>query len=175
MTELEVEFVVVGTVVKPHGIRGGLTVEPISDMLSGLQAGDRVFVGAQRRPHAIRSLQPHKQRYLVFLDQIETRAQAEALRQAELSLRFDQAQLPPGTYFHWQLVGLDVETEDGRGLGRVSEILATGANDVYVVRSGSGKELLLPAIQSVVREVDLEQGKIIVSPLPGMLSSAEND
>ena len=76
--------------------------------------------------------------------------------------------LPPDEYYHYQLVGLTVITDQGETLGRVQEILVTGSNDVYVVKSGAGAELLLPAIRQVVQDIDLEAGRILVHLLPGL-------
>lgn len=101
---------------------------------------------------------------------IETRSQAEALRGAPLAVRREQAvALPPETYFWYQIIGLEVVDLDGRQLGRVAEVLRTGSNDVYVVRSGD-RELLLPAIRDVVRAIDLDQGRMTVELLPGLES-----
>ena len=77
-------------------------------------------------------------------------------------------ELPPGEYYHYQLVGLTVVTDQGETLGRVQEILATGSNDVYVVKSDAGAELLLPAIRQVVQDIDLATGRILVHLLDGL-------
>ena len=77
-------------------------------------------------------------------------------------------QLPPGEYYHYQLVGLTVVTDLGETLGQVQEILATGSNDVYIVKSEAGAELLLPAIRQVVQDIDLDAGRILVHLLPGL-------
>jgi 16S rRNA processing protein RimM len=76
--------------------------------------------------------------------------------------------LPEGQYYRFQLIGLSVVSRDGEELGRVTEVLSTGANDVYVVRGERG-ELLLPATDEVVREIDLETGRMLIDVLPGLL------
>ena len=83
----------------------------------------------------------------------------------------DAAPLEEGEYYHFQVIGVEVEMESGERLGRVTEVLETGANDVYVVRGPRG-EVLIPAIESVVRVLDLEAGRMVVSPLPGMLDES---
>ena len=75
--------------------------------------------------------------------------------------------LPEGTYYHYQLIGLEVRTAEGDDLGRVVEVLATGGTDVYVVHGPRG-EALLPATSEVVAAIDLEAGRMTVTPLPGM-------
>ena len=77
--------------------------------------------------------------------------------------------LPKGHYYHYQIVGLLVETEGGTVLGRVTEVLETGSNDVYLVKDDQGREFLLPALKEVIRDIDLEKGLMLVRPLPGML------
>jgi 16S rRNA processing protein RimM len=80
----------------------------------------------------------------------------------------DLGPLPDGVYYHWEIIGLRVETEEGESLGSLGQILSTGANDVYVVRTPDGSELLLPAIAEVIRKVDLESGRMMVHLLPGL-------
>jgi 16S rRNA processing protein RimM len=77
--------------------------------------------------------------------------------------------LPEGEYYHHQLIGLKVVSEQGKVLGKVTEILATGANDVYVVRAEIGPEILIPAADEFVRAVDLEHGELQVRLVPGLL------
>jgi 16S rRNA processing protein RimM len=80
--------------------------------------------------------------------------------------------LPDGDYYHHQVIGLDVVSETGRLLGKVTEILETGANDVLVVRSEAGREILLPMIEAVVREISLQDKQIHVHLIPGILDEA---
>jgi 16S rRNA processing protein RimM len=101
---------------------------------------------------------------------IDDRTAAEAMRGALVRVPIEQAvELPPGSYFWHEIVGLRVQDTRGRALGTVAEVLATGSNDVYVVRD-ERRELLIPAIKDVVREIDLEQGRILIELLPGLES-----
>ncbi len=163
------EFLAVGRVVRPHGVRGGLLVERISDLIQGVNAGQIIFLGESRVRGTVRSLRPHRGQYLLQLDEFRTRDAVDGWRDWKLYLRFEETEpLPEGTYYHWQILGLDVVTEEGEALGSVAQILETGANDVYIVRSDAGEELLLPAIEEVVKLVDLEAGVIKVRLLPGL-------
>jgi 16S rRNA processing protein RimM len=83
----------------------------------------------------------------------------------------DRPALPEGEFYYHQLLGLEIVSDEGRNLGRITGILETGANDVYIVRSTNGHELLLPAIKPVILDIDLQLGKIIVHLLPGLLES----
>jgi 16S rRNA processing protein RimM len=162
-------YIAVGRVVRPHGVRGGLLVAAISEAIHGLRPDSRAFLGEGRLPITVRFLQPHQNRYLLAADEIKNREQADSHRGAELAVQAGAVtDLPEDTYYHWQIVGLAVETEAGEPLGAVLRILETGANDVYIVGEPGGKELLLPAIQSVIRLVDLEGGRLVVRLLPGL-------
>ena len=164
-------FLAVGRVVRPHGVRGGLVAEPISEALLNLEAGAVVLLGENRSPMVFQELRRHGQRWLLWLDGIESREQAEALRGAEIALPLSAVPpLPEGTYYWWQILGMRVVSDEGQELGQVDEILETGANDVYVVRDASGAELLVPAIESVILGVNLEIGEIKVHLIPGLRS-----
>lgn len=144
-------------------------VEPISELIQSLVAGSEVFLGPNKESAEIVFLKPHRNRYLVSVDICQSREQAEARREQELYLKPGQAEeLPPGTYYHWQIVGLAVETEEGEQLGVIQRILVTGANDVYLIQTSDDEELLLPAIDEVIRQVDLEAGRMVVRLLPGL-------
>ncbi len=94
--------------------------------------------------------------------------QAQALSGKDLFIHKDRLpKLPEGEYYHFQLIGLSVETKEGKPLGTLSAILETGGNDVYVVES-EGKELLIPAIEDVIGEVDLQNRKLVVDLPEGL-------
>ena len=110
----------------------------------------------------------HGDRVILKLAGIDDRTAAEAMRGALVRVPIEQAvELPPGSYFWHEIVGLRVQDTRGRALGTVAEVLATGSNDVYVVRSAEG-ELLLPAIKDVVRAIDREHGGMTVELIPGL-------
>jgi 16S rRNA processing protein RimM len=107
---------------------------------------------------------------LLKLAQVTDRDVAETLRGKEVTIRKEDAvALPAGQFFWHQVIGLSVvDVTTQQTLGRVVDILETGANDVYVVRPPQGKEILVPAIKDVVKEIDPEQGRMLIEPLPGM-------
>lgn len=163
------EYIAVGRVVRPHGVRGVLLVEAISELIHRLEPSSQIFLGEYKRVAEVEYLRPHKDRFLLALDSLEDRDQAEEWRGSELFLRTaDSESLPEGIYYHWQIIGLEVETEEGEAMGVIQKILETGANDVYVVEQSGRKELLLPAIDEVIREVDLDGGRMVVRLLPGL-------
>ena len=157
------DYLVVGRIVRPHGIRGGLVVEQFSKLIQSIRPGSEIFLGGSTTLSIVRSIRSHRGRYLLVIEGCEDRDTAEQWRDAEIRLESgDVESLQEGEYYHWQLLGLHVCCEDGETLGEIAEILETGANDVFVVRNESGDEILLPAIESVIRDVDLEQRKVVV-------------
>jgi 16S rRNA processing protein RimM len=163
------DYVAVGRVVRPHGVRGALLIEAAPDLMQMIRPSSQVFLGQSREPVVVAAVRPHGNLHLLFLQGVEDREAAERHRGAELRLsEAEMPDLPPGTYYHWEIIGLDVVSEEGESLGRVQEILQTGANDVYVVRGPAGEEILLPAIEPVVLEVDLIAQRMRVHLLPGL-------
>jgi 16S rRNA processing protein RimM len=156
----------VGRIVAAHGLRGELKVEPLTDFPERFQRG--VVLWLEGRPRSIEGARWQKDAVLLKLAGIDTREQAERLRGKELLLP-EPGPLPAGegVYYQHDVIGLRVETVKGEALGSVADILSTGANDVYVVRGERG-ELLLPAVEDVVREVDLVAGRLVVDLLEGL-------
>ncbi|MFS8525234.1 MAG: ribosome maturation factor RimM [Limnochordales bacterium] len=166
------DFVSIGEVTAPHGVRGEVRVWPRTDFPERFQRLERVFV---RRPGrvpqelAVERARFHKGFVIVKLEGVDTRDDAETLRGALLQVPGDQVvPLPEDHYYVFQIVGLEVVDEDGRELGVVKEVLFTGANDVYVVERADGSELLLPAVKDVVLRVDVDAGRMVVRLLPGL-------
>lgn len=163
--------ILVGIVARAHGIHGEVVVEPTTDTAGRFAAG-RVFSAGfpsgRSRTLKIETSRPFQGRWLVRFEGIETRNGAETLHGAELSIRRDQvAPLPEGSYYRFDLVGLEARTSSGAVLGRVTDVFSTGANDVLTVR-GEGTEILVPLLDTVLRTVDLESGVIVLDPPPGL-------
>jgi 16S rRNA processing protein RimM len=150
-------FLVAGRLRRPHGIAGEIVLEILSDFPERFKVGRQIFVGEDHSLHTISEIRVVPEGLLVHLEGIATREQAFDLRNQLVYVRLrDLPPLPAGTYYHHQLIGLSVIDEAGQTIGLLTEILETGANDVYVVTSPEGKEILIPAVESVVQEVDLE-------------------
>jgi 16S rRNA processing protein RimM len=162
-------FLLLGRVLRPHGVRGSLLLEPLSEILETIPEGSPIYLGPERRPARFLGLRRHGRLYRLQIAGCEDRDAAEAFRGMEVRVQVEETPpLPPGRYYHWQVIGLRVATEAGEALGEIRQILETGANDVYVVTTPDGSEILLPAITSVVRGVDLEAGVMTVRMLPGL-------
>ncbi len=165
-------FLAVGKLRRPHGVRGEILLEVLTDFPERFQAGAVVYVGPRRVPLTLRSVRAFRDDLLlVAFEGYADRDAVGVLRNQLVLVPAEEA--PPlaedEVYYH-QLLGLQVVTDQGRPLGRLVEILETGANEVYIVRpEEGGPEILLPAIDEVVLKVDLEQGVMVVHLLEGLL------
>ena len=160
--------VVVGRVIRNHGLDGSLRIQPYSDNPKRFQPGSLLTLDGLSRAVASCRLLPDGYAILQ-LDGLNDVVTARKCTGEWLYAAADpESELPPGEYYHYQLVGLQVVTDQGENLGQVQEVLVTGSNDVYVVKSESGGELLLPAISQVVKGIDLTSGRILVHLLDGL-------
>ena len=163
--------VVVGKVWALHGLRGEIQVEVISDSPGRFSPGGMLYVGG--RPREIqRSLPLRRRRVRLKLEGIDSRSEAETLRDAFLTV--PEEMVPPlaeDVYYHFQIIGMGVYSREGEYLGEITEILTTGSNDVYVA-SAAGTELLIPATDDVVLEVDVGKGTMQVDLPEGLRPSS---
>ena len=153
-----------GVIRSPHGVQGEVRVDPRSDV------PDRFHVGAVLDcdglgPLTIRSIRGTAQEPIVGFDGYASRPEAEPLHGRFLRVGVDEARrATKGGYLWADLVGLRAESPAGEAIGQVSDVLRAGETDVLVVTRTQGGDLLLPAIASVVREVDVAGGRVIVTP-----------
>ena len=167
MEEVPPGFVAIGRAGAPWGVRGAFKVFPLADSRELFAPGRGVTIGGEQR--VIASAQWRKGSVYLRLSGIEVREAAAALRGRLLAVPESELQpLPEGQYYRFQLIGLAVVSTEGEKLGHLTDVLSTGANDVYVVRGDRG-ELLLPATDEVVREINLSAGRMVVEVLPGLL------
>jgi 16S rRNA processing protein RimM len=162
------EFLIVGRVLRPHGVRGELLLETLTDFPEHLDEVETVYLGEAAEPHSLESARTHRGQLLIRLADCPDRNAAEAFRGQLVQLRLeDSSPPPPGSYYVHQIVGMSVFTEAGEPLGEIVDILKTGANDVYVVRGPSG-EILLPALRSIIRHIDLDAKRMTVHLMEGL-------
>jgi 16S rRNA processing protein RimM len=174
LKEGEPLFILVGILRRPHGLKGEALVSLQTDFPDRLQKGLRLYLGEDHRPVTIRSRRQHNDGLLMAFDELADKTSLENLHNVPLFVRKDETPvLPEGQYYQHQLLGLDVVTEGGTVLGKVAEILDTTANAVYVVRPETGKEILLPSIKNVVRAIEIENGRIVVRLMPGMIEDEQ--
>lgn len=158
----------IGEIIKPHGVRGELRVEPYTSVVERFEWLEHVYVGNPPQRVGVDTVRYHQGQVLLKLSGDDTRDAAEARRGLQLYVPEDEA-IPLGDdeYFLHDLIGLAVVDEQGAALGTLTEVLETGANNVFVVQSESS-ELLLPDIPDVIIDIDFELRQLTARLLPGM-------
>jgi 16S rRNA processing protein RimM len=160
-----------GAVVRPHGIRGEVIVDLKRDLLDHVTEGAELQVTSRSGEESRREVErvrDHQGRLIIKFKGCETRDDAEGLRAFTIWMaREEIGPLEPGRWFVQDIVGIAVFTEEGEHLGELTEVMSLPANDVYVVKGGEG-EILLPATEEVIREVDLERGRMLVHLIEGL-------
>jgi 16S rRNA processing protein RimM len=166
-------LITIGVVTSAHGVHGAVKVKVLTDnprrfpSLKGKSV--QVLSRAGQKAFRVAGVKPLQGMYSVEFVEVTDRNTAEALRGAELALyRSELESQPEGSFYVFDLLGLDVLTDDGHRLGQLTDVLSPGANDVFVVEA-EGQEVLLPATKEVVKLVDLENRRVIVHLLPGLL------
>ena len=169
-------YLAVGLLRRPHGLRGDLLLEVYTDFPERLRPGTKIYVGDDHQPLKITRRRPHNDGLLLGFEGISTPTEAGKYR-ATLAYvpAEDRPALPDGEYYHHQIIGLTVLADTGQELGVLTEIIETGANDVYVVKPAEGREILLPALKDVILDVDLAAKTMRVHLLPGLLDEGGED
>lgn len=165
----EPAFLEIGKIRRPHGVQGDMLVEMDPRYSEKLEPNREVFIGEIHSPANISRVRHHLDGILMSLEGCNSPEQAGRFRNQILYIRdVKNTILSKGEYFHHELIGLDVWDDVGNHLGKINQIMQTGANDVFVVEDNSENEILLPAIPDVVKKVDLKEMKMVVHLLPGL-------
>jgi 16S rRNA processing protein RimM len=163
-------YLAVGFLRRAHGVRGEIIMDLHTDFPERLRSGRKLFVGEEHKPVILSGARPHAKGMLVKFKGIEIPEDVGQLRNQWVYARAsDVPALPEGKLYQHELFGFEVVDENDQSLGELVEIIETGANDVYVVRSESGQEILLPAIPSVVLETDPARRVMRVHVLDGLV------
>jgi 16S rRNA processing protein RimM len=163
-------FLVIGKLRRPHGVHGEMIMDILTDFPERLKAGMTVFVGEEHKPYKAKTWREHQKGSLVSFFDFTTPETVGILRNQLVYVKTSELPaLPQGEYYHHQVIGLRVVDESGAELGSVTDVIATGANDVFIVKQEGGSEFLLPAIDEMVLNIDLDKGEICARPLPGLL------
>ena len=169
------EWVTVGQVVALFGVRGELKVRLLTDIPNRFSELDAVYVGQQHTRHVIESVRPYKGEMIILkLANFDDANAAEALRNAELQIPLSKvAKLPPDSYYQHDILGLQVLTLGGKAVGTIVDIIVTGSNDVYVVKTLDGTQQLIPAIKDVIKQIDLIRRTMHIDPISGLLDNSD--
>ena len=173
-----VVYLAVGTLRRSHGIRGDILTDVMTDFPERLKPGTYLYVGDKKQPLKITRRRPHNDGLILGFEGINNAEQTAKYRAQTVYVPAkDRPALPEGEYYHHQVLGITVVDEAGAVLGTLTEIIETGANDVYVVSDGGSpaREILIPAIKQVLLDVDLDKKTMRVHLLPGLVEDKDSD
>ena len=163
-------YLAVGFLRRAHGLRGEIILDLHTDFPERLRSGRKLLIGEERKPMTLEGARPHAKGMLVKFIGIDTPEEAGQLRnQWVYVIATDVPSLPEGKLYQHELFGFEVVDDNGNSLGELVEIIETGANDVYVVKNQSGKEILLPAIPSVILGLDPARRSMRVHLIEGLI------
>lgn len=157
----------IGKIVNTFGIKGEVKITPYTDNIEQFKKLKSIYVDDNEIE--IEGVKYQKNVVILKLKGIDDMTSAESLRGSLIKVKRSNKKLPEGTYYIVDLIGSRVYTDEGEFLGILQDIYNTGANDIYTVKTEENKEILLPSIKEVIKEIDLENKKIIVHILKGLI------
>lgn len=166
------DYIKVGEIVNTQGVKGEIRVIPTTDFPERFVENSQVSVllRGQRKDYTIERAWEHKQFIIIKFIEISDMTEAEKLKGGLLQITPEELMpLPAGNYYIFQIIGLRVCDQSNQELGTIAQVLQTGANDVYVVKNDQGQEILIPAIKSVVKNIDINSGKMEVILPDGLI------
>lgn len=167
------EFLETGKIVGTHGVRGMVRIQPWSDSCEFLSDFNTLYLDSGKTSVKIKKIQPHGRIVIAQIDGIDTIEQAEALRNKTLYIKRNDARLPEGRYFIEELIGCRVFDADTNALlGTLTDVSPTGANDVWHI-TNEGTEYLVPAIDDVIVDINIDTETVIIRPLRGIFEDAD--
>ena len=167
----EPEYLAVGKLHRPHGVQGEMRMSVWTDFPERLQSGSQVFLGQSFQPVQIKSVRGHGQDLLIAFEEFDNRDEVGQFRNHVVFVRtIDLPSLPDDELYLHQLLGLRVvRDENDAPLGVVAEFIETGANHVFIVRRDGKSDILIPDIDSVILDINLQKGEIRVNLIPGLI------
>lgn len=166
------EYLEIGQIVNTNGLKGLLKVKPLTDDITRFEELETIYIQihSQLVEKKIEKVRYVKNMVLLKLEGIDDINEAEKYRNLYIKInRKDIKELPENSYLIVDMLKCEVYTEENELLGKMIDVLQTGSNDVYVVKNEKGKEILLPAIKDVVKKVDIQNKKIIVKLMEGLI------
>lgn len=160
-------LLVAGKVVNTHSLKGEVRVYPYCDSAEFLCGFERMFINDKEIN--IESARVHKGQALIKIKGVDNINQAEALIGSLIYIDKNDVELEDGRYFIEDIKGLTVKDADtGTEYGKVTNVIETGANDVFEVKTPEGKLLLIPKIDDVIKKIDIDSGHILITPIKGL-------
>lgn len=162
------EFLEIGKVVNTHGIRGELKVQPWCDDPTIYDELEYIYIGGEK--YNITRSRFHKNCEILAVEGIDNINDAELLRNRTVTVEREMlGELPDGRYYIVDIIGLEVRLSAGGVLGVIDDVIKTGSNDVYQVAREGKKPVLIPAIDDVIDEVNIDGGYVVITPLKGLI------
>jgi 16S rRNA processing protein RimM len=159
----EPEYLTIGKLRRTHGVRGEIIMDALTDYPETITVGMTVYIGAHHKQQVVSSVRPADRTFLIAFEGFDDCDKVGIFRNQFVFVKTrDAAPLEDGKFYQHEVVGMNVMDDSGTSLGKISEIINTGANDVYVIQPESGEEILIPAIKSVILEIDTSKGKMRV-------------
>lgn len=165
-------FLEIGQIVNSYGLKGQMKIVPFTDNITRYNELKTIYieVNKQLKEYKIEQVKYHKNNVLIKLEGIDDINDTEQFKNCFVKIdRKNAVKLPKDTYFIVDLIGIEVFTEENVLLGKIVDIFPTGSNDVYVVKDELGKQILLPAISEVIKNVDISNKKMIVNLIKGLV------
>jgi 16S rRNA processing protein RimM len=160
------ERLTIGRIASPHGVRGEFRMYIFSHFPERVPDLPYVFLGDEEQPRKLVRARLKGNLAIMRIEGVNTREMADELRGTDVRVDLENAApLEEGEYYHFELIGLTAVDESGNVLGEVTDIIETGANDVYVIKDEEGKETLIPALEDVIPEINIPEGRMVVRPL----------
>lgn len=172
------QYLVLGEILRPHGLLGELRMRVLTAYPERLPDLKTVYIGRSPEspdvaPHILQGVRFNQEYALLKLKGVDSREQADHFRQRFVMVSIDEAvPLEAGEVYLYQLIGMTIETDDGQVLGTVTDVLETGANDVYIVDSPQYGEVLIPATHETILKTDADSRRITVKLPDGLLPNA---
>ena len=165
------KYLEIGQIVNTFGIKGMVKIKPFTDDIRRFDRLKKVYIKKNNvEEYEIEEVKYHKDMVLIKFKGVENPEQANLLRNYYLLVnREEEEPLEEGRYYIVDMIGIEVYTDEGKLLGILDDIFNTGSNDVYVVKDELGKQTLLPAIKEVIKSIDIENKKMIVHLIPGLV------
>jgi 16S rRNA processing protein RimM len=170
-------YLLLGEILRPHGVRGEVRMRVLTDHPERIAGMEQIYLGTDpeeptARTYRIEHMRMHQAYGLLKLAGIDDRDQADRLRGLFVMIDLEHAiPLEEGEFYLYELIGIDVQTEDGAALGTIVDVLETGANDVYIVDSPAHGEILIPVTQETIVSTDIEARLVTVRLPEGLLPS----
>ena len=170
---MDESFIIIGKIVSSYGNKGEVNVVPLTDSIDRFSKLTKVFIkkGKDRKLSKVNNVKIKRGNVILQLEDIENIGQAEMIIGSFLEVKRSEAiKLPKDSYFIFDIIGLDVYTNQDQFLGKVDNVIATGSNDVYVIKNDTTQqEILIPAIREVIEDINLKKKRITINAIEGLI------